>query len=46
MTWNVIQDALGNYQLLDSTLDIPEGWTLVVITCNPEYLTYLSSIEE
>jgi hypothetical protein len=46
MTWNVLQDGNGTLQLLDSSIEIPEGWELVAITCNPLYLEYMASITE
>lgn len=46
MTWNVIRDALGNLQLLESSFSVPDGWTIVAVTCNPDYLEYLASIKE
>lgn len=46
MTWNVLQDALGNLQLLNSTLSVPDGWSIVAVTCNPDYLEYMNSITE
>lgn len=44
MTWNVLQDDAGNLQLLESTFSVPEGWTIVAVTCNPDYLDYMISL--
>lgn len=46
MTWNVLQDSAGNLQLLETSLAIPDGWEVVAITCNPDYLEYMASITE
>lgn len=44
MTWNVIQDADGNLQLMPVGDPVPEGWAIVVVTANPDYLEYMASL--
>ena len=45
MTWNVLRNSTTNELILvDSTQPIPEGWVLEVITANPDYLEYLSTL--
>lgn len=39
MTWNVLQNANGDLIQQPSDEPIPEGWAVVVITANPEYLS-------
>jgi uncharacterized protein YbdZ (MbtH family) len=47
MTWDVIQNALtGEYDLVEHGAPVPEGWTVVAETANPEYLDYLQSLGE
>jgi hypothetical protein len=38
VTWNVLQDASGNLQLLPVEDDVPAGWEIVAVTVNPYYL--------
>jgi uncharacterized protein YbdZ (MbtH family) len=45
LTWDVIQNAQGEYQLIETGAPVPEGWTVVAVTANPEYLEYLVSLE-
>jgi uncharacterized protein YbdZ (MbtH family) len=44
MTWDVIQDANGNLQLIEHGAAVPDGWTVVAETANPEYLAYMASL--
>ena len=37
-TWDVIQDAAGNLQLIEHGAVVPEGWQILAETANPEYL--------
>lgn len=46
MIWNVIQNSQGELQLLEQGAAIPDDWTIVAETCNPEYLNYMNSIVE
>lgn len=45
ISWNVLQNSQGELQLLEDTLPVPEGWTVVAVTVNPEYLEYMSSVQ-
>ena len=45
MTWDVLQDASGNLQLVPTGDPAPDGWALVAVTANPEYLEYMASLE-
>lgn len=45
MTWDVIQNANGELQLIEHGAQLPDGWVVVVITANPEYLEYLATLE-
>jgi hypothetical protein len=42
MTWDVIQDANGTLQLIPHGDLVPEGWSVVAETANPDYLNQLS----
>lgn len=44
MTWDVLQDAAGNLQLIPTGDPVPDGWTVVAITCDPDYLEYMASL--
>jgi len=44
MTWDVLQDAGGNLQLIPTGDPVPDGWTVVAITCDPDYLEYMASL--
>ena len=44
MTWYVIQNQLGELSMIPSTESIPDGYTLVVTTANPDYLTYMAEV--
>jgi len=44
MTWDVLQDAEGNLQLIPTGDPVPDGWTVVAITCDPDYLEYMASL--
>ena len=44
MTWDVIQDTLGNLQLVPTGDPIPEGFTIVAVTANPDYLAYMAEL--
>ena len=44
MTWDVIQDASGNLQLIVTGDAVPDGWTIVAVTANPDYLEYMASL--
>lgn len=44
MTWDVLQDANGNLQLIPTGDPVPAGWTVVAVTANPEYLEYMASL--
>jgi uncharacterized protein YbdZ (MbtH family) len=47
MTWDVIHNALtGEYALIETGTPVPEGWAVVAVTANPEYLDYLQSLGE
>lgn len=44
MTWDVIQNAHGELQLIESGSAVPEGWAVVAETANPDYLEYMASL--
>jgi len=44
MTWDVLQNADGNLQLIPTGDPVPDGWAIVAITANPEYLEYMASL--
>ena len=44
MTWDVIQDINGSLQLIPTGDPVPEGWVVVVVTANPDYLDYMASL--
>jgi uncharacterized protein YbdZ (MbtH family) len=44
MTWDVLQNALGELQLIPTGDAVPDGWTLVAVTANPDYLAYMAEI--
>lgn len=46
MTWLVLQNAQGELQLIEHGAAVPEGWTQVAETANPEYLTYMASLPQ
>ena len=46
MTWYVIQNANGELQLIQIGEPIPEGWVLVAVTANPDYLNYMDSLPQ
>lgn len=39
-TWDVIQDAAENLQLIEHGSPVPDGWRVVAETANPQYLTH------
>jgi uncharacterized protein YbdZ (MbtH family) len=43
MTWDVIENAQGQLQLVQTGEPIPVGWAVVAVTANPEYLEYMQS---
>ena len=44
MTWDVLQNALGELQLIVTGGAVPDGWTIVAVTANPDYLEYMASL--
>lgn len=44
MTWDVLQDANGNLQLIVTGEPTPDGWNVVAITCDADYLEYMASL--
>lgn len=46
MTWYVLQNDLGELQLIEHGVEVPEGWNIVAETANPDYLDYMASIQE
>jgi hypothetical protein len=46
MTWDVIQNSIGELQLIEHNTTVPEGWIKVVETANPEYLLYMASLTQ
>jgi hypothetical protein len=44
MTWDVLQDFDGNLQLIPTGDPVPDGWAIVAVTANPEYLEYMASL--
>lgn len=43
MTWDVIQNAAGELQLIEHGAQVPEGWAVVAETANPDYLEVVAS---
>lgn len=46
MTWDVIQSASGELDMLPHGSIIPDGWQVVAETANPEYLIYMATLNE
>ena len=46
MTWDVIQSASGELQLIEHGTAVPDGWTVVAETANPEYLDYMAHLPQ
>ena len=44
MTWDVLQNASGGLMLIEHGDAVPDGWTLVAVTANPDYLEYMASL--
>lgn len=44
MTFDVLQDANGALQLIPHGDPVPDGWTVVAVTANPDYLDYMASL--
>lgn len=44
MTWDVLQNAAGELILIEHGAPVPDGWTVVAETANPEYLDYMASL--
>ena len=44
MTWDVIQNAQGELQLIERGAPVPDGWVVVAETANPDYLAYMASL--
>ena len=44
MTWDVLQDANGVLQLIPTGDPVPDGWTVVAVTADPDYLEYMASL--
>lgn len=46
MTWDVIQNANGDLQLIEHGASVPDGWKVVAETANPDYLDYMAGLSE
>ena len=46
MTWDVIENALGELQLIEHGAPVPDGWAVVAETANPDYLEYMANLPE
>jgi hypothetical protein len=46
MTWDVLQHTDGSLQLIVTGDPVPDDWTVVAVTCNPDYIDYMISIME
>jgi uncharacterized protein YbdZ (MbtH family) len=46
MTWDVIQNAQGELQLIEHGAAVPDGWVVVAETANPDYLDYMASLTQ
>ena len=46
MTWDVLQNAAGDLQLIPTGDPVPDGWVVVVVTAHPDYLEYMASLGE
>lgn len=44
MTWDVLQNASGDLMLIEHGAAVPDGWTVVAVTANPDYLQYMASL--
>lgn len=44
MTWDVLQNALGELQLVETGTATPDGWSVVAVTCDADYLEYMASL--
>lgn len=44
MTWDVIQNAQGELQLIEHGAPVPDGWVVVAETANPDYLDYMANL--
>ena len=44
MTFDVLQNALGELQLIPHGDPVPEGWTVVAETSDADYLAYMASL--
>jgi hypothetical protein len=44
MTWDVLQNAAGELQMVQHGLPVPDGWVMVVETADPDYLVYMASL--
>ena len=44
MTFDVIQNALGELQLIPHGDSVPEGWVVVAETSDADYLAYMASL--
>jgi uncharacterized protein YbdZ (MbtH family) len=46
MTWDVIQNAQGDLQLIEHGAAVTEGWAVVAETANPDYLEYMANLPQ
>ena len=46
MTWDVIQNAQGELQLIEHDSPVPDGWAVVAETANPDYLEYMANLPQ
>lgn len=44
MTWDVLQNSSADLMLIEHGSSVPDGWALVAVTANPDYLEYMASL--
>jgi hypothetical protein len=44
VTWDVLQNSGGELMLIEHGSAAPDGWTVVAVTANPDYLEYMASL--
>jgi len=44
VTWDVLQNAQGELQLIPTGDPVLPGWEVVAVTSNPDYLEYMASL--
>lgn len=44
MTWDVLQNDSYELMLIEHDSTVPDGWSVVAVTANPDYLEYMASL--